>query len=123
MDHPHQSALKIEGRPPSRLTPRRRPAIRPGGAIVVLKPQHSKPRPPAGPVQSYLLVGVTKHVCRNDRIVDLWVWRSECATCGAPFETMTPSCPPQTISCRCPAHKRPGVRTNRPWAADLGMFE
>lgn len=57
--------------------------------------------------QPFRLIRIDPHVRRDGVQIELLVWSSECAACGAPFETKAPvhSLPEGR---RCDEHKRPG---------------
>lgn len=62
--------------------------------------------------QFYEFVGFRPHVCRDGREIELEVWQSHCATCGAPFSFSRPgnSQKPFAPNRRCAAHKARGVK-------------
>ena len=60
--------------------------------------------------QIYTLIGTVPHVCRDGRRIELQVWQSACAVCGAAFEFKTPMRDRFVPNRRCAAHKRPGIR-------------
>jgi hypothetical protein len=61
--------------------------------------------------QVYRLIGNRPHICRNGREVQLEVWQSRCAECGAVFTfTRSAEQPDFMPNRRCAAHKAPGRR-------------
>jgi hypothetical protein len=64
--------------------------------------------------QHYRHVGRRPHDCADGRPVEIDVWVSECATCGAPFEVsrVANSHRKFSVNRRCPAHRRPGARVS-----------
>ena len=68
--------------------------------------------------QRYELVRTEPYTRLDGGHTTLAVWRPACPTCGEMFETRTPV-RARRFSCRrCPRHKRPGVRVNRPRGAE-----
>ena len=64
--------------------------------------------------QHYRHVGRRPHDCADGRPVEIDIWVSKCATCGAPFEVSRAANSHRKFSVnrRCPLHRRPGVRVN-----------
>lgn len=65
--------------------------------------------------QRYDLVGFDDHTKADGSLTKLARWRSECVTCGEPFETR---CPSSRLpdNRRCHAHRQPGRRVWMPGA-------
>jgi hypothetical protein len=68
--------------------------------------------------QRYELLGTEPYTRLDGGHTTLAVWQSACPTCGEMFEART-AVRAGRFSCRrCPRHKRPGVRVNRPRGAE-----
>ena len=62
--------------------------------------------------QRYVAVGSRLHRKADGAEVPLILWRSHCATCGAPFECGT-ALKALNPNRRCPAHHKPGLAVTR----------
>jgi hypothetical protein len=59
--------------------------------------------------QQYTLVDHKPHTCRDGRHITLEIWQSNCADCGAKFQTARPAHGTRfEFSRRCQRHKAPG---------------
>lgn len=64
--------------------------------------------------QQYTQMRIAPHVTRDGRTVQLAIWRSNCADCGATFETATLEKGKRFEPARrCHLHRAPGRRVRR----------
>ncbi len=83
-----------------------------GGAVTMAAVTGFADVPPvelklAGKGQTYEMLGLKDHTRRDGTPSQLAIWRSECMTCGEPFEFNTPATRfPE--SRRCSKHAQPG---------------
>lgn len=63
--------------------------------------------------QLYCRVGTRQRERHDGRMMEMIIWRANCAQCGAVFKCSTPSGGKFNPSRRCKAHRMPGIKVGK----------